>query len=179
MNHLPNHTVLVLLLAAFIGCSRTDHQSPRKTDGGARSSGPKLIPDEVVAAWQKAGASDRVMSTSANGELINFPVSGSLRFDELPAFSLSKRLDPAGLPPVPVPFGLALPAETTDDDLKLLKDMKNLKRLDLSFTRITDQGLTHLRELKDLERLNLRNTKTDPAKVKDLRAALPDCIIDR
>ena len=58
-------------------------------------------------------------------------------------FPLNARPDLTDLPPVPVPFGISLFATgVTDDDLKHLIGVKNLKRLDLSSTKITDKGWT-------------------------------------
>jgi Leucine-rich repeat (LRR) protein len=95
-------------------------------------------------------------------------------------FVMHSRPDLANLPSVPVPFGISLfSVSSTDSDLQHLIGLKNLKRLDLSFTKLTDKGLTHLQRLTELEHLKLTDTQTDPANLQKLREALPDCVIER
>ncbi|MFQ5733484.1 MAG: hypothetical protein ACE5KM_16220 [Planctomycetaceae bacterium] len=50
-------------------------------------------------------------------------------------------------------------AAVTDDDLKIVGQMVNLKVLDLGNTKITAAGLQHIEELERLEKLNLWHTK--------------------
>jgi internalin A len=58
-----------------------------------------------------------------------------------------------------------------DNDLQRLTELKNLKRLDLSFTYVTDQGIERLRQLPQLEELTLDTAEfiTDAA-ISYLRA---------
>jgi len=44
--------------------------------------------------------------------------------------------------------------KVTDCDLKVLKELKGLRKLDLYNTPITDAGLKDLKELKDLQELS-------------------------
>ncbi len=46
-----------------------------------------------------------------------------------------------------------------DADLQRLKQLKRLRGLDLSSTKITDSGMRHLRGLRSLEQLNLNGTE--------------------
>src|SRR5947209_6252245 len=44
---------------------------------------------------------------------------------------------------------------TTDNDMERIAQLKNLKRLDLSFTYVTDVGIEQLQRLQQLEDLTL------------------------
>ena len=90
----------------------------------------------------------------------------------------------------------------TDDGLKAVEPLKNLRRLHLENTKITDAGLAHVKDLAKLEYLNLYatqvtdsglsqleglknlrslylwQTKVTPAGVDKLKQALPQCHID-
>jgi hypothetical protein len=90
----------------------------------------------------------------------------------------------------------------TDDGLKALEPLKNLRKLHLENTKIGDAGLTHLKGLTHLEYLNLYGTqvtdsglaqleglknlkslylwqtKVTPAGVEKLKQALPKCDIN-
>ena len=90
----------------------------------------------------------------------------------------------------------------TDEGLKSVENLPNLRKLHLENTKITDAGLSHLKNLKSLEYLNLYNTavtdagmtdlqglknlktlylwqtKVTPAGVEQLKAALPKCEIN-
>ncbi len=67
--------------------------------------------------------------------------------------------------------------KTTDADLKILKNFKNLSLLYLGRTQVTDAGLKELKELKGLTVLGLRQTQVTAQGVKDLQDALPKCNI--
>jgi hypothetical protein len=60
--------------------------------------------------------------------------------------------------PTAVVLQMANP-DVTDETLSYLKDMTNLRELDLNDTRVTDAGLKRLGELPRLQQLRLRNTK--------------------
>ena len=90
----------------------------------------------------------------------------------------------------------------TDDGLKALEPLKNLRRLHLENTKLGDAGLAHVKDLTNLEYLNLYatqvtdsglsqleglknlrslylwQTKVTPAGVDKLKQALPQCRID-
>jgi hypothetical protein len=53
--------------------------------------------------------------------------------------------------------------DVTDETLKILRDFKQLKELDLNDTAITDEGLAELRHCARLESLRLKNTKITDA----------------
>lgn len=63
----------------------------------------------------------------------------------------------------------------TDAGLVHLKELPNLKYLDLRFTRITDVGLGHLKGVKKLENIYLGGTKVTPAGVKGFQQHFPSC----
>ena len=65
-----------------------------------------------------------------------------------------------------------------NDDLAHLKQIANLKNIDLQGTRISDAGLLHLREITTLEIVDLRRTKATLEAVDELRKALPKARIE-
>jgi len=56
---------------------------------------------------------------------------------------------------------------------------KPVVAVDLSRTRVTDVELKELKELKALTKLDLHRANVTDAGVKDLQAALPKCKIER
>ena len=92
--------------------------------------------------------------------------------------------------------------KVTDEGLRSIEGLKNLRRLHLEHTKIGDAGLTHLKGLTNLEYLNLYGTqvtdsglaeleglknlkalflwqtKVTPAGVEKLKKALPKCDIN-
>jgi Leucine-rich repeat (LRR) protein len=65
----------------------------------------------------------------------------------------------------------------TDDGLKHLQGLTQLRTLDLSATNVTDAGLKHLQGLTELQILDLNGTKATGDGVKRLQRALPNCRI--
>jgi Leucine-rich repeat (LRR) protein len=59
--------------------------------------------------------------------------------------------------------------QVTDDDLRFLKALMDLRKLDLEETRITDAGLVHLKVLTKLEELDLEETRITDAGLEHLR----------
>ena len=66
----------------------------------------------------------------------------------------------------------------TDDHVKNVAGLKNVKSLILSGFSLTDACLPHLAKMKQLEKLSLYTTKITPEGAKKLNAALPKCSID-
>lgn len=66
-----------------------------------------------------------------------------------------------------------------DDGLRRVASLCHLRRLNLTYTRITDAGLGCLRTLTRLEALNLTGTNVTEQGVKKLGDALPNCTITR
>lgn len=73
-------------------------------------------------------------------------------------------------------------ANVTDADLKrlqpLLESLPNLELLQLSESAVTDEGLRHLVELQNLRDLYLWKTAVTPEGVAELQRALPQCAIE-
>jgi len=65
-----------------------------------------------------------------------------------------------------------------DAALAHVKDLTNLEYLNLYATQVTDSGLSQLEGLKNLRSLYLWQTKVTPAGVDKLKLALPQCRID-
>jgi internalin A len=66
-----------------------------------------------------------------------------------------------------------------DAALTNLENLTELRELDLSNTWVTDAGLKHLEKLMNLRTLDLRQTKVTDAGVAELRKALPGVSISR
>ncbi len=74
-----------------------------------------------------------------------------------------------GKPVVAVSFG-PVNKKVTDDGLKELKGLRNLKSLSLFFNgHITDAGMKHVKELTTLESLNIGNTAVTDAGLAELK----------
>jgi hypothetical protein len=65
-----------------------------------------------------------------------------------------------------------------DGGLAHLKDLSNLEYLNLYGTQVTDSGLSQLEGLKNLKSLYLWQTKVTPEGVEKLKKALPGCMIN-
>jgi hypothetical protein len=68
--------------------------------------------------------------------------------------------------------------QVTDTGLKSLKALNGLEELWLEKTQVTDAGLDTLKGLTRLKRLLLTGCKATPDGVKELRKALPNCLIN-
>ena len=64
-----------------------------------------------------------------------------------------------------------------DDDLVYLKDLPNLRFLNLTNTQITDAGLVHLEPLKQLQTVGLTGTQVTDTGVRKLQESLPDTAV--
>jgi hypothetical protein len=69
-------------------------------------------------------------------------------------------------------------SDVSNDELAALKEIKNLKVINLSNTNITDEGLAHLK-IPTLRFLKLQRTKTTRDGIKKLQAELPDTDVQR
>ncbi|HVS37947.1 MAG TPA: hypothetical protein VMS17_20475 [Gemmataceae bacterium] len=134
---------------------------------------PNPSPRDVVAAWEKAGATTGWMSMSESGILV-FRSGGEGKAGEVPAFRFrawGERLL-SQLPSPDQPFGLDLfHTEVADAALKEVAGLKQLQRLDLAHCKgVTDAGVKELAALKQLQTLNLQETEVTDAGVKELAA---------
>ncbi|MDW8038002.1 MAG: protein kinase, partial [Thermoguttaceae bacterium] len=118
---------------------------------------PKITWEEVVTAWQAAGAQVGWMGKTSWGGIV-FQYNQQGLCNPVPAFRLFWGDEGllATLPEPPGPFGLDLSwTQITDAGLVHLAKLTNLQSLDLSETKITDAGLVHLAKLTNLQDLNL------------------------
>ena len=67
-----------------------------------------------------------------------------------------------------------LNTNVTDEGLKHLKNLKNLRILMLSDTQVTDAGLEHLKQLPNLREVHLDGTPTTAAGREKLRQAIQE-----
>lgn len=164
---------------------------------------PEPLPDDIVRAWEAAGAQVGWMRVNEHGA-IEFVGELEGRAGDLPAFKFRQLKEHilADLPAPATPFGLDLSfTQVTDAELKGLAGLKNLQTLDLSVSQVpiaglkelggltnlqrvvlsnsqvTDAGLKELTGLKNLQWLGLLETQVTDAGVRQLREALPQCHI--
>jgi hypothetical protein len=137
--------------------------------GQEKDRPPKPIPEEEWEAWVTAGAPIGVMTESAPG-LLRFKLTGRAAAGDLPAFRFEewppkRRL--ADLPAVTVPFGLDLHGlKVTDEEVKGLARLANLRLVRLDGTGVTDAGLKHLAGLGGLQVVDLGRTPVSDAGLK-------------
>ena len=61
-------------------------------------------------------------------------------------------------------------SSVTDDALKNVEELKELKVLILGFTKVTDAGLAHIEQLSQLRGLDLMNTSVTDAGIKHIKS---------
>ena len=106
---------------------------------------------EVIAAWEKAGATFILVAEDVPLFFFSFFATGKLNV----------------LPPPEVPFRLRLQS-VTDAGLKELVGLTQLQSLNLYTTQVTDAGLKELAGLIQLQTLNLDGTWVTDAGLKEL-----------
>ena len=103
--------------------------------------------------------------------------------DEAAALALVERLGgkyvrgPALKGGIDVDFSLT--SRVGNADLKALKDIKDLTKLDLTGNRVTDDGLKELTVHKKLAKLILSGTNVTDKGVADLKKVLPNVTVVR
>src|SRR5262245_16413001 len=138
---------------------------------------PQPLPKAITDAWKAAGAKvgwlriKQLGFRSRQFVFHEFAAEQSAEPGDVPAFHLA-RWETGQIAKLPAPtaaFGLFLPrADVTDAALKELAGLKNLRRLDLSFTQVTDAGLKELAGLTGLQTLNLDGDRISDAGLKGL-----------
>ena len=154
--------VLLLLAGGTLaGCNRAEQPpkqdplqlpkvivaDPAAPEQPAPKSEPaQPLPNEIVAAWKKAGARAGWIGRDADG-YCNFAEKATGLADAVPAFSFASWKDGV-VAKLPVPaalFGLnLLGTRVTDAGLKELAGLKSLHTLNLSETQVTDAGMAEL-----------------------------------
>jgi hypothetical protein len=132
---------------------------------------PEPIPEKEWPAWVTAGATIGVMREFVPG-LVRFEVRDRAGPGDLPAFRFDDwppKSKPSALPTISVPFGLDFHGlKITDEDLKELAGLKNLRFLRLNNTQVTSAGLKQLSGLGDLQAVDLGGTQVSDAGLKEL-----------
>lgn len=170
--------------------------------GGNTPAGP-VEPQLPTVAVADPGAMSKIRQTGA----LAMPLAQNTNLVEVDFNLLGDHVDDAqlnDLAPVSTQVATLNLARTkvTDDGLKAVEPLKNLRKLHLENTKIGDAGLTHLKGLTSLEYLNLYGTqvtdsgleqlqglknlkalylwqtKVTPAGVEKLKKALPKCDIN-
>ncbi len=161
--------VALLMTATSAGGQTPPEKSP-----------PHPLPKEIVKAWTDARAKVGWIREASLGAPIFVTDKKNPKPEDIPAFVLHWQSgELAKLPTPQTPWGLLL-INVTDEGLKELASLKNLRNLGLVGTKVTDKGLKELTQFKHLKRLYLRRTiRVTDAGLKELQKALPDCKISR
>jgi Leucine-rich repeat (LRR) protein len=137
------------------------------------ASDPKPLPNNIIFAWEKAGAQFGWLNLDEQGE--EYLTVGSLTGQpgEIPEFNFSfQRWTPGVFGQLPAPnqnFGLDLSAsDISDTDLVELSRFTHLQILNLTSTQVTDAGLKQLLSLTQLKTLGLSDTHVTDAGLKTL-----------
>ncbi len=154
------------------------------------------FPQEVIDAWENAGASFGYMRPGEEARLVFSSDKSPAPNGELPALIFHKWKSGLiqTLPAPPVPFALAIRHQAfrnadldelapfrkiamlslagtrvSDQGLKELAKMEHLHTLDLSLTSIANEGLKQLASIPNLQHLYLSNTAVSDAGIINLR----------
>src|SRR5262245_3746722 len=144
----PLLSIFLLILLVAPGCKNEKDfpQIDKKSPPAAKDREPSA---SVAAAWFKAGGHYDGMKMTRFGNLRSMPRAepgapeprDGPTADELPAFSFdgvpAQRL--AELPAIKVPFGIMFKG-TTDEGLKKLAGVRDVRYLALLNTGVTDAG---------------------------------------
>lgn len=187
---------------ASFGDWKSDVGAAVASSGPSNSAGP-AEPQLPTVAVADAGAMNKIRQTGA----LAMPLAQNTNLVEVDLNLVGDHIDDAqlaDLAPVAEQVAALNLARTkvTDDGLKAVEPLKNLRKLHLENTKIGDAGLTHLKGLTNLEYLNLYGTqvtdsglpeleglknlkalylwqtKVTPAGVEKLKQALPKCDIN-
>ena len=113
---------------------------------------------------EKLNTSNRVVMSEALGSpalSVNFFNSNLFQADQLKElFKVKKQVVTLDLAKMPI----------KDEDLKLIVEFENLRRLNLGFTSITGATLPELNKLKFLKTLSLSGTKVNSEQLKQLQS---------
>ena len=140
--------------------------------GGAKADAGEAAPTEpqlpkVAAA--DTGAIEKIRQTGA----LAMPLAQDTNLVEVDLNLVGDKVENtqlAMLTPLDQQLAVLNLARTkvTDDGLKSVEGLSNLRKLHLENTKITDEGLAHLKGLTNLEYLNLYNTQVSDAGLKNL-----------
>jgi hypothetical protein len=173
------------------------------SDAAAPQDAPPAEPQLPKVAAAEAGAIGRIRQSGA----LAMPLAQDTNLVEVDLNLVGDRVQDSQLDLLsPLDEQLAVlnlgRTKVTDDGLKSLEGLKNLRKLHLENTRIGDAGLAHLKNLSSLEYLNLYGTqvtdsglseleglkhlkslylwqtKVTPEGVEKLKKALPGCEIN-
>lgn len=136
---------------------------------GAASEGPKE-PQLPTVAPANAGALTKIRQTGA----LAMPLAQNTNLLEVSLNLVGDHIEDAQLADLaPVADQIAnlnlARTHITDDGLKALEPLKNLRRLHLENTKIGDAGLVHLKGLANLEYLNLYATQVTDSGLDELK----------
>ena len=155
-------SLFVVTALFFTGTRQAVGQDEKKAVEPDPGKAQGELPQEAIAAWEKAGAETGWMGprwqlgVEFSKEQVGFHTGPSV-----PAFRFGPIRGgawPEGLATLPQPeqaFGLELRRITTDENVKELARLKHLTWLHLSLTKITEEGLKELAGMKQLTALHL------------------------
>jgi len=190
---------------ASFGAWKSDETAAASGSSTDQSAEATPIPEPQLpqVAPADAGAIEKVRQTGA----LAMPLAQNTNLLEVDLNLVGDQIDDGKLAEVtPLASQLAVlnlaRTKVTDEGLKSIEGLSNLRRLHLENTHVGDAGLSHLKNLTSLEYLNLYGTqvtdsglsqleglknlkalylwqtKVTPAGVESLKKALPKCQID-
>jgi cytochrome c/Leucine Rich Repeat (LRR) protein len=140
--------------------------------GGAKTEVGEAAPKEAAlpkVAAADTGAIEKIRQTGA----LAMPLAQDTNLVEVDLNLVGDKVENtqlALLTPLDQQLAVLNLARTkvTDDGLKSVEGLANLRKLHLENTKVGDEGLTHLKGLTNLEYLNLYNTQVTDAGLKNL-----------
>jgi hypothetical protein len=131
----------------------------------------------LVAGIVTRQISQKMQRAAKRAEVVEamLKAGGVVRFD----FQLDEDGKRLPKPTSDGPFTVVEAEVRTDDSLKGIENLLQLRHLTLSSRGITDAGLIHLEHLPNLQSLYLEDTQVTEQGIKRLQRALPDCRVSR
>ncbi|MEZ6142825.1 MAG: hypothetical protein R3B84_19860 [Zavarzinella sp.] len=158
--------VVIFLIVCMCGsCGRNASNPSALEQYSEENQHYEPLADEIVRAWEKAGAMIGWMKVDSFGH-INF--HNEQEHGAIPAFSFKYWNNEAidSLPPPRKPFGISIVDNGLDEIRKGFSDrsaiklirFKNLRFLQLAGAQLTDEGILHLQSHAELTTLDLART---------------------
>ena len=157
-----NQILVMMVAVVLVGCSNETPETSQAAEAEPQvAPEPSLEPDPVPPSEEKiVSISDPIVEKAIRREL-------NTGFGEFTKADLEKvtelELYSSGI---------------TDEGLKEVAKLENLKHLSSGLTQITDEGLKEIAKLQRLTELFMENTKVTKEGVAELKKALPNCNIE-
>ena len=159
--------ILVMMAAVvLVGCSNETPETSQTAEAEAQVAS-KPTPEPTLEPTPVSPADEKLIADAIFERQVR--VSLPKPVGELTAGVLGKVTE--------LGFWRSVGTEITDEVLKKVAKLQNLKKLALTDYKITDAGLREVAKLQKLEELRLEGTQITDAGVAELKKALPKCFI--